>query len=509
MQVQRGRNQDISSELLRGLRAGHSHAWSRLYDQLAPGIHRFAASCLSGDAEAAEDVVVETLAVAARDMSRFDPERSSLSAWIYGIARHRVQAELRWCARRKSIPAWAQVSFEDLSELADSHDLGARTAARLDAQRRVEELTGLVSDSEMEVLDLSAVEELPREEIGRVIGRSEQAARALLKRAKQKVRRTAVEGTLFVNCVHTQVFSGLDDWFIGDELGICPDLPRVSDEVVDARYATDDLRHLPVSAHIWRAKRDGSGAVSLTQRVGIGGVNMAPRWSPDSTLVALIHADGRKPGWGDPGEAWIMKADGSEAKRVTPEERGLVCGLSWSPDGSWLLCHGGSASAGIPPLSVDLAGKHVWVAVVGANTEWSADGAKAALTQTERGRQAGEPGYWRRLLVTEGDGSRPQVLVEQFVADAQLDACHRLDPERPVGAGPTYDWRSDLLAWAGPCGPRWSPRGDKIAFLAALPFDPEQMTAKRQVDAWIYDLVTHRLTKITNAPHKERSLSWQ
>jgi DNA-directed RNA polymerase specialized sigma24 family protein len=131
VQVHGGRSQDISGELLRGLRAGSSHAWARLYDQLAPGIHRFAASCLSGNVEAAEDIVVETLAVAARDITRFDAQKSPLSAWIYGIARHRVQAELRWCRRRKSVPAWAQVSFEDLSELADSHDLGARTAARL------------------------------------------------------------------------------------------------------------------------------------------------------------------------------------------------------------------------------------------------------------------------------------------------------------------------------------------------------------------------------------------
>ncbi len=509
MQAQRGHEGEVGAALLRGLRAGSSQAWAKLYDQLAPGIHRFAVSCLSGDVETAEDVVVETLAQAARGIARFDPQKSSLSAWIYGIARHRVQAELRRRSRRKSVPAWAQVSFDDLSELADSRDLGARTAARLDAQRRVGQLPDLLSDAEMEVLDLSAIEELPGKEMGRVVGRSEQATRSLLKRAKQKVRRTQIEGTLFVNCVHTQVFSGWEDWFIGDELGLCPDLAPVSDEAADARYATDDLGHLPVSAHIWRAKRDGSGAVNLTRGVGLEGVNMAPRWSPDGTLIAFVHTDGRKPGWGDAGEAWVMKADGSEAKRVTPEARGLVYAFSWSPDGSWLLRHGGSGTGSIRPLSVDLWGKRVRVAAAAGDAEWSADGAHAALTQTKRGQLEGEPGYWRRLVVMERNGSHPRVLVEQFVRDAHLEACHRLWPERPLGAGPSYNRRIDLLAWAGPHGPRWSPRGDKVAFLAALPFDPEQMTAKRQVDAWIYDLVTHQLTKITNAPHKQRSLSWR
>jgi len=109
--------------------------------------------------------------------------------------------------------------------------------------------------------------------------------------------------------------------------------------------------------------------------------------------------------------------------------------------------------------------------------------------------------------VTEADGSRPRVLVEQFIADAQLDS-HRPGEEQ-FQARPAYDWRNDVLWWAGPMWPKWSPRGDKIAFLAALPFDPEQMTYCRQVDAWVYDLVTRRLTKLTNTPTMQDSLSWR
>jgi RNA polymerase sigma factor (sigma-70 family) len=355
VQVQRGRRQDISGELLRGLRTGSSHAWARLYDQLAPGIRRFAVSCLSGNVEAAEDVVVETLAVAARDIARFDPQKSSLSAWIYGIARHRVQAELRWCRRRKSVPAWAQVSFEDLSELADCHDLGARTAARLDAQRRVEELPGLLSDAEMEVLDLSAVEELPGEEISRVIGRSERATRSLLRRAKQKVRRTAIEGTLFVgtnraagkeghyrDCVH--LFSGVEDRLTGDELGGGCDLSPVSDEVSYHLQGTG-VQHYPWAepCHIWKAKRDGSEAVNLTETAGLGGINYAPRWSPDGAMVSFLHWDEPGGGMVGPGEAWVVKADGSEARRVAPKEIASArrwC--TWSPDG---LCLSGSCGS--------------------------------------------------------------------------------------------------------------------------------------------------------------------
>jgi RNA polymerase sigma-70 factor (ECF subfamily) len=526
VQTQRGHEGEVRPALLRGLRAGSSQAWAALYDQLAPGIHRFAVSCLSGDAETAEEVVVETLAQAASGIARFDPQKSSLSAWIYGIARRQVQAELRWCRRRKSVPAWAQVSFEDLSELTDSHDPAERTAARLDAQRRVEELTGLLSDTETEVLELSAVEELSREEIGRVVGRSQQAARSLLKRAKQKVRRTAIEGTLIVgtgraagkpwgegdyrHCVH--LFSGLEDRLTGDELGGDCDLSPVSDEV------TYNLRHplvlgrqyYPWPNHIWKAKRDGSEAVNLTETAGLGGINLGPRWSPDGTMIAFVRWELPEHPRQRSGEVWVVKADGSEARRVAPKEVAPVCqSFTWSPEG---LClsgwHPEPAVEDALPGSVDLWGRRVRVVrIVAGDAEWSPDGTRVARTRRERGHSEGEPGYWNRLLVMEADGSRPRVLVEQFIADAQLDAYHPAQYE--IDAGPDYDARYGARAWAGPFMPTWSPGGDKIAFLAGLPFDPERMVHKLHVDAWVYDLVTRRLTKITNRPWFHNYLSWR
>jgi RNA polymerase sigma factor (sigma-70 family) len=521
VRVKRERKPDISGELLRGLRAGSSEAWAKLYDELAPGIHRFAVSCLSGDAEAAEDVVVETLALAARDIARFDPEKSSLSAWVYGIARHRVQAELRWCRRRKLVPARAQVSFEDVSELADSHDLGERTAARLDAQRRVEALTGLLSDAETEVLDLSAIEELPGQEIGRVVGRSEQATRALLKRAKQKVRRTAIEGTLIVEQnrrprkehgyrwgTGSHLFSGGDDWLVGDEYGECCEMSPLSDEIAYQSQGPGDQVAWVLSCHIWKAKRDGSDAVNLSEAAGLRGINEYPRWSPDGTMIAFVHWDETGAEWVGPGEAWVVKADGSEARRVVPKEIVPAHGCTWSPDG---LCLSESPRepGGVPALpgSADLWGRQVrLVRSVAGGAEWSPDGTRVAWSRVKRGHMEGELGYWRQLLVMEADGSRPRVVVEQFIADAQLDA--QCAGQGEIEAGPGFDRRNDVLWHTGPKVPRWSPRGDKIAFVAALPWHPGAGHDMAQTDAWIYDLVTRRLTKVTNAEGTRKSLSW-
>jgi len=226
-------------------------------------------------------------------------------------------------------------------------------------------------------------------------------------------------------------------------------------------------------------------------------------------MIAFIHWD--EPGGElvEPGEAWVVKADGSEARRVAP--KGVLpvrSRVSWSADGSRLLCEVKGELLSIPPVSVDVWARHVRLALDPEGCmEWSPDGGRVACTRTERGHMEGEPGYWRRLLVMDANGSGPRVLVEQFVADAQLDAYRPSEME--LEAGPTYDWRDDLLWWAGPITPTWSPRGDKIAFLAALPFDPDQMASRRQVDAWVYDLITRRLTKLTSDPKKQYSLSWR
>jgi RNA polymerase sigma-70 factor (ECF subfamily) len=178
----------VDAAFARRLAQREPAACAELYDRFAPGIHRFAVTRLAGDVQSAEDLVVETLADAVRDVGRFNPRRASLSAWLYGIARRRVHLERRRRRRRKSVPAAAQVPLEAVSEVAAGGDLAAGVAARLDAQRQVARLAGLLLDVEMEALALSCVERLSVKEIGQIMGRSERAVHSLLHRARQKAR---------------------------------------------------------------------------------------------------------------------------------------------------------------------------------------------------------------------------------------------------------------------------------------------------------------------------------
>ena len=182
---------DAEARLLAGLRERRPEACAELYERLSAGVLRFALVRLA-DVGAAEDTVVETMADAVRDIRRFDPKCSSLSAWVFGIARRRANLEIRRLKRRKSVPDSAQVPPESVLDVSDGSDLAASAAHRLDARQRVAALRSLLSDSEMEVLVLSCVEELSAREIGQVIGRSERAVHSILHRAKTKARERLV-----------------------------------------------------------------------------------------------------------------------------------------------------------------------------------------------------------------------------------------------------------------------------------------------------------------------------
>jgi hypothetical protein len=54
----------------------------------------------------------------------------------------------------------------------------------------------------------------------------------------------------------------------------------------------------------------------------------------------------------------------------------------------------------------------------------------------------------------------------------------------------------------------WSPSSDKVAFVAPLPFNPEGVGAREQMDVWVYDLRTSQLWRITDNDIRDWSISW-
>ncbi len=185
---------DVDSEmdLVQALRQGDGRSHAQLWHRFGAPLHGFASSRLGGDRGLADDIVVQTLAAAVQGIGRFNSRKSTLSAWVYGIARRHIQGELRRQRRRKSVPPSAQVPLEEVSEAASEGDTATDVAARLDAQREVAGLARVLTDVEMEVLNLHYAHEFSEKEIAQIVGRSARAVHSILHRAKQKARERLV-----------------------------------------------------------------------------------------------------------------------------------------------------------------------------------------------------------------------------------------------------------------------------------------------------------------------------
>ena len=182
------RTADTDLDLLLRLQRADTTAYPDLCDRFGPPLHGFAASRLAGDQELARDVMVQTLVDAVRNIRRYNPRKSTFSAWLYGIARRQVRLARRTHSRKKSVPTSAQVSLHSLPDIAAPTNPGDDLASRLHAKQQVAQLARSLSDSEMEVLTLHCVDELSIKEIGRILGRSKAAVESLLYRARQKAR---------------------------------------------------------------------------------------------------------------------------------------------------------------------------------------------------------------------------------------------------------------------------------------------------------------------------------
>jgi len=324
-----------------------------------------------------------------------------------------------------------------------------------------------------------------------------------------------IEGNLYVagqdesgqNYVY--YMHGSSDYTVPSPIGSnILDVSPLEDRVVYEQVLVyDHSARWNIRAQLWTANPDASDPVNVTALAGLGGINCRPLWSPDGKQIAFRHCE---PVSGVlPCESglyvWIMNADGSGAHQVLSASSWA---LAWAPDGYRLLCQ----LQGDVGVTVDSDGTDAeFLPSVGETADWSPDGSKIACASFEPEIVGGDPGFWRYLYVMNPDGTDPQVLLQQFVKDSDVEAhlqLYGLD-------GQDHDWWFSGVRWAvGPAWPQWSPRGDRIAFLAIMPFEPLGPLAAYQVEVWVYrlpslpDLPDGDLTKITEDMFAENSLSW-
>lgn len=91
---------DTEAELVARLKGGDEEALNALYDDLSPKVYALALQLL-GSREEAEEVLQDTFVSLYHEAWRYDPQRGSVRAFIYTMARNLARSRLR---ARKSRP---------------------------------------------------------------------------------------------------------------------------------------------------------------------------------------------------------------------------------------------------------------------------------------------------------------------------------------------------------------------------------------------------------------------
>jgi RNA polymerase sigma-70 factor (ECF subfamily) len=96
---------DLSDrDLLQRAAAGDRRAFEALYGRHKHVIYRFARA-MTGSADAAADVTQEVFLAFMRELARYDPDRSSVTTYLYGVARNLTRERLRRERRFLSLEA--------------------------------------------------------------------------------------------------------------------------------------------------------------------------------------------------------------------------------------------------------------------------------------------------------------------------------------------------------------------------------------------------------------------
>jgi RNA polymerase sigma-70 factor, ECF subfamily len=177
---------------VRALQRREAWAWDRLHQQTLERVFAYVhRHCRRR--EDAEDLTAEVYVAAVAAIDRFRGEASVIT-WLISIARRKLVDEARRRGRR---PELLEVDLPpgaaDTAALAGWGESAAPESPEAALERRetaaeVRRLVLALPEAQREALLLRCVEELSLAEIARVLGRSENAVKGLLHRAKATVQ---------------------------------------------------------------------------------------------------------------------------------------------------------------------------------------------------------------------------------------------------------------------------------------------------------------------------------
>ena len=169
------------ADLLQRMATGNREAFASLFRRYHGLVYRFSVQ-MTGSRDVAEDVTQEVFIALAENHARYRPERGSLRAYLYGIARHLVvhREKRTWSRREVDIDAlqgddahMVATSFDPIAELSRAETVVALRRAILGLPRHYRE-----------VIVLCELNSLSYEEAAQIIGCRVGTIRSRLNRAR-------------------------------------------------------------------------------------------------------------------------------------------------------------------------------------------------------------------------------------------------------------------------------------------------------------------------------------
>jgi RNA polymerase sigma-70 factor (ECF subfamily) len=181
---------ESDDELLMRMRSGDEQAFVSLYRRRQAAIYRFALH-MSGSMTVAEDVTQEVFLALIREECGYDPERGTLSSYLFGIARKLV---LRHVERGRADVALEtdvdssarpelMVNDDPLTDLTDREGIEALRRAVFTLPRRYREVVVLCDLEEVDYGEAALVLGCP---VGTVRSRLHRARALLLEKLSQR-----------------------------------------------------------------------------------------------------------------------------------------------------------------------------------------------------------------------------------------------------------------------------------------------------------------------------------
>jgi RNA polymerase sigma-70 factor (ECF subfamily) len=172
--------------LLRMLRSGDEAAFLSLYRQWQAPIYRFALR-MTGREALAEDVVQETFLAVVNGARGYEPERGSLTGWLFGVARNHVLRRLR--SERPYLPI-----PDGAGQARATDDPHAELAGR-EALARLRRAILTLPEHYREALVLCGLQGMSYEDAAQTLGCAVGTVRSRLSRGREILAERLVENT--------------------------------------------------------------------------------------------------------------------------------------------------------------------------------------------------------------------------------------------------------------------------------------------------------------------------